>query len=67
MGIFIALGGSGIKSLALSKAKIYAEFSDKSLFEQENNFLVIDTHTTIYNFLSLIVFINIRTRTQLVP
>ena len=42
-GIYIALGGSGIKSLARLKAKIYAEYSDKSLFEQENTFLFIDT------------------------
>ena len=42
-GIFIALGGSGIQSLARLKAKIYAEYSDKFLFEQENTFLFIDT------------------------
>lgn len=55
-GIYIALGGSGIKSLARLKAKIYAEYSDKSLFEQENNFLFIYTQTTMHNFLRLIVF-----------
>jgi hypothetical protein len=43
VGIYIALGGSGIKSLAPLKAKIYAQYSDKSLFEQENTFLFIDT------------------------
>jgi|GEM_PF-6634476 len=42
-GIFIALGGSVTQSLAQLKAKIYAEYSDKSLFEQENSFLFIDT------------------------
>ena len=41
--ILIALGGAGIKSLARLKAKIYAEYSDKSLFEQENTFIFIDT------------------------
>jgi hypothetical protein len=35
-GIYIALGGAGIKSLARLKAKIYAQYSDKSEFEQEN-------------------------------
>jgi hypothetical protein len=38
--IYISLGGAGIKSLARLKAKIYAEYSDKSLFEQENIFLL---------------------------
>lgn len=43
MGIYISLGGAGIKSLARLKAKIYAEYIDKSLFEQENTFIFIDT------------------------
>ena len=41
-GLHIAHGGSRIKSLARLKAKIYAEYSDKSLFEHENAFLFID-------------------------
>ena len=43
MGIYISLGGAGIKSLSRLKAKIYAEYIDKSLFEHENAFLFIDT------------------------
>ena len=42
MGIYISLGGAGIKSLSRLKAKIYAEYIDKSLFEHENAFLFID-------------------------
>jgi hypothetical protein len=38
--IYIALGGAGIKSLARLKTKYYAEYSDKSLFELENGFLL---------------------------
>lgn len=55
MGIFIAIGGSGIKSIAPLKAKIYAEYLVKSLFEQENNFVVIDKKNTLHNFHNLIV------------
>ena len=47
--LYIALGGSGIKSLARLKAKIYAEYSDKSLFERENTFLFIDTDNNDVN------------------
>lgn len=52
MGIFLALGGSGIKSLARLKAKIYAEYSDKSLFEEKNTFPFIDTDNNDVNILS---------------
>jgi hypothetical protein len=40
--LYIALVGAGIKSLARLKAKIYAKYLDKSLFEQENSFLFMD-------------------------
>ena len=42
-GIFIGIGGSGVKSLARLKAKIYESYTDKELFNKENSFIFIDT------------------------
>lgn len=42
-GIFIGIGGSGIKSLARLKAKIYESYTDKELFNEDNSFIFIDT------------------------
>ena len=42
-GIFIGIGGSGVKSLAKLKAKIYESYSDKELFSKETSFIFIDT------------------------
>jgi len=42
-GIFIGIGGSGVKSLARLKAKIYESYQDKELFTRENSFIFIDT------------------------
>ena len=42
-GIFIGIGGSGVKSLARLKAKIYESYSDKELFSKETSFIFIDT------------------------
>ena len=42
-GIFIGIGGSGVKSLARLKAKIYESYQDKKVFNKENSFIFIDT------------------------
>ena len=42
-GIFIGIGGSGVKSLARLKAKIYESYIDKEQFNKENSFIFIDT------------------------
>lgn len=42
-GIFIGIGGSGVKSLAKLKAKIYNSYKDKEQFDKENSFIFIDT------------------------
>lgn len=44
-GIFIGIGGSGVKSLARLKAKIYESYADKDKadFNKENSFIFIDT------------------------
>ena len=42
-GIFIGIGGSGVKSLARLKAKIYESYTDKEDFNKENSFIFIDT------------------------
>ena len=42
-GIFIGIGGSGVKSLARLKAKIYESYTDKDKFNDENSFIFIDT------------------------
>jgi hypothetical protein len=42
-GIFIGIGGSGVKSLARLKAKIYESYTDKEEFSKENSFIFIDT------------------------
>ena len=42
-GIFIGIGGSGVKSLARLKAKIYESYADKEAFSKDNSFIFIDT------------------------
>ena len=42
-GIFIGIGGSGVKSLARLKAKIYESYPNKEQFSKENSFIFIDT------------------------
>jgi hypothetical protein len=42
-GIFIGIGGSGVKSLAKLKAKIYESYTDKEKFNEDNSFIFIDT------------------------
>ena len=42
-GIFIGIGGSGVKSLARLKAKIYETYPDKKEFNNQNSFIFIDT------------------------
>jgi hypothetical protein len=42
-GIFIGIGGSGVKSLARLKAKIYESYADKEQFSKDNSFVFIDT------------------------
>jgi len=42
-GIFIGIGGSGVKSLSKLKAKIYNSYKDKEQFDKENSFIFIDT------------------------
>ena len=42
-GIFIGIGGSGVKSLARLKAKIYESYADKEEFSKKNSFIFIDT------------------------
>ena len=49
-GIFIGIGGSGVKSLARMKAKIYESYADKEAFIKDNSFIVIDTEIWSFFF-----------------